>query len=611
MIPTADATRRLFPKSWGADFVGTGEVRFRLWAPSSSELGLKLDGSVTPMTRQDDGWFEVLVTGLVPGSSYSFLLPDGTSIPDPAARAQLGDVHGPSLIIDATAYAWRDGGWRGRPWEEAVIYELHIGTFTPEGTFRAAITRLDHLVALGVTALEVMPVAQFSGDRGWGYDGVLLYAPHRAYGPPDDMKEFIDAAHARGLMVLLDVVYNHFGPDGNYLPALAPEFFDGARSTPWGAAIAYDRRPVRDFFIENALYWLEEFHLDGLRFDAIDQIRDPNSPIEILAEIAGRIRSDIGDRPIHLITEDNRNITRLHERDGEGRARLFTAEWNDDFHTAAHVLATGETAGYYCDFREAPLAKLARALAEGFVYQGESSAFRSGEPRGEKCLHLPPAAFVNFLQNHDQVGNRAFGERLTELTEDSLARCLTAILILNPAIPLLFMGEEWGETRPFLFFTDFTGSLAEAVRSGRRREFSDFLKPEDEIPDPNDEASFTSSKLDWSRISDDRHNRALTYMRDLLRLRQTHLVPLLTEMRKSRGRIIAADKDILSVDWTGRDMTLSLRANMTETPLLCPPCTGTLIFQGPDPDACARDDGRLSPMSVLVALEGGAHAESR
>ncbi|MDX5400886.1 MAG: malto-oligosyltrehalose trehalohydrolase, partial [Rhodobacterales bacterium] len=318
--------KRVFTKSWGAEIV-EGGTRFRLWAPAQDRLYLRCDGTDHPMKAAADGWFDVTLPGVGAGCEYGFVLDSGQVIPDPAARAQVGDVHGPSRVIDPGGFDWTP--WRGRDWEEAVILEVHIGTFTPEGTFRAAIEKLPHLVKTGITVLEIMPVAQFAGNRGWGYDGVLPYAPHPAYGTPEDMKALIEAAHRHGLMVLLDVVYNHFGPEGNYLAAYAPDFFDKTRQTPWGDAIAYDRDPVRRFFVENALYWLDEYHLDGLRLDAIDHVRDPASP-DILTEIAQQVRARFPHA--HLTTEDSRNITHLHERDSEGRPRLYTGEWNDDFH---------------------------------------------------------------------------------------------------------------------------------------------------------------------------------------------------------------------------------------------------------------------------------------
>lgn len=404
---------KIFCKSWGAEYIAADVVRFRLWATGQQKVMLRLAGKDHEMQASGDGWFTLEVSGVTPGTVYSFVLSDGMVVPDPASRAQKTDVNGPSYVVDPGSYVWRNTGWKGSRWEQAVVYEMHTGTFTPEGTFRAAIAKLPYLAELGVTVIEVMPVAQFGGERGWGYDGVLLYAPHSAYGTPDDFKAFIDAAHEYGLSVVLDIVLNHFGPEGNYLPLLAPAFFHKERMTPWGNGIAYDVDAVRRYIIEAPLYWLTEYYLDGLRFDAIDQIED-SSAKHVLVEIAQRIREDIIDRPIHLTTEDSRNIISLHPRDQGGNAPLFTAEWNDDFHNAVHVFATGETHAYYNDFADAPEKYLARALAEGFAYQGEISP-QTGEPRGAKSTGQPPVAFVDFIQNHDQVGNRAQGDRLITL----------------------------------------------------------------------------------------------------------------------------------------------------------------------------------------------------
>ena len=409
-------TARRFETSWGALPDGDA-VRFRLWAPGEPTLTLHLAGRDVPMTRSDDGWFEARVPA-APGEGYHFVLPEGNNVPDPAARAQMEGVHGSSRVVDPATYDWTVPSPR-RPWEEAVIYEIHVGTFTAEGTFAAAAERMAYLAEFGITAVELMPVAQFDGDRGWGYDGVLLYAPHPAYGTPEDMKRLVEAAHAAGLMVLLDVVYNHFGPEGNYLSTYAPDFYS-ERHTPWGDAIDFTEDAVRRFFIENALYWLEEFDLDGLRFDAVDHL-DDRSETDILVEMAQRIRDVRGDRPTWLTTEDNRNVTHLHERDPDGSPRLYDGEWNDDLHNAAHVVATGETEGYYVEFADDPWGHYARALAEGFAYQGETSP-GTGEARGEPSTHLPPAAFVDFLQNHDQIGNRAMGDRLITMTPAADAR---------------------------------------------------------------------------------------------------------------------------------------------------------------------------------------------
>ncbi|HET7411830.1 MAG TPA: malto-oligosyltrehalose trehalohydrolase, partial [Pararhizobium sp.] len=514
--------------TWGGCLLPNGKAEFGIWAPGQQHMTLRIAGREQRMEPRADGWFTLEVQNAVAGSEYMFLRADGMAVPDPAARVQGGDVHGPSLLVDPESYRWQAADWRGRPWEEAVIYELHIGTFTAEGTFRAAIDQLDHLAGIGVTAIEIMPVAQFAGTRGWGYDGTYLYTPHSAYGSPDDFKALIDAAHGKGLMVILDVVYNHFGPEGNYLAAYAPAFFHPERHTPWGAAIAYEKPPVRAFIIENALYWLKEYRLDGLRLDAIDHIHDEDSPEHILIEMARRIRAEITDRPVHLTTEDNRNITDLHERADDGTAPLYTAEWNDDFHNVAHAVATGETDAYYADFAEGHWRKFARALAEGFAFQGEETA--KGEKRGSSCAHLPPTAFVDFLQNHDQIGNRAFGERLVDLAGEGTVRALTAILLLSPHIPLLFMGEEWGETRPFAFFTDFQGKLADAVREGRRKEFAQFAAFRDparrtSIPDPNAPATFEASKIDWQRRDSEEGRAWLSFYRDLLQIRRTEIVP--------------------------------------------------------------------------------------
>lgn len=572
--------KRMFRKTWGAELVPGGSC-FRLWAPGQERLALRCDGADHPMEVAGGGWFELTLPIVGAGAAYAFVLENGQVVPDPAARAQVGDVHGPSRVIDPTAFDWTP--WPGRPWEEAVIMEVHIGTFTSQGTFRAAIDKLPHLVATGITALEIMPVAQFAGARGWGYDGVLPYAPHPAYGTPQDLKTLIDAAHRAGLMVLLDVVYNHFGPEGNYLPAYAPGFFDPARQTPWGAGIAYDRDPVRRFFIENALYWLKEFHLDGLRLDAVDHILDPSTP-DLLTEMAERIRARVPQA--HLTTEDNRNITHLHERDPAGMPRLYTAEWNDDFHNMAHVIATGENEGYYADFTNDPWPRFARALAEGFIWQGEYSTHAEA-PRGAPSAHLPPTAFVDFLQNHDQTGNRAFGERLLTLSSPAIVRALMAMHLLSPHIPLLFMGEEWGETRPFAFFTDFEGDLAEAVREGRRREFAGFAafrQPELRavIPDPNAPGTFEASRIDWSHMSTPEGAAWLRQSRELLALRQQRIVPHL-KGTKGGGEVRLACDGLIAVDWPLRGALLQLRANLSDSEATLPDAAGACLWGRPGP----------------------------
>ena len=552
-------------------------------------------GKAQDMERAGDGWFELSTDLVKPGEGYLFELPDGMHVPDPAARAQLDDVHGPSKLVDPRAYDWQTPDWRGRPWEDAVIYELHTGTFTAEGTFGGIESKLDHLVALGVSVLELMPVAQFAGNRGWGYDGVLMYAPHIAYGGPDALKHLVDAAHTRGLMVFLDVVYNHFGPDGNYLHSYAPDFFDDTRHTPWGAAIAYERPPVRVYFVENALYWLQEYRFDGLRLDAVDQLRDDS----LLLDIAKTVRSRITDRHVHLTTEDERNVTFLTERT-DGVAKLYSGEWNDDFHHAAHVIAVGESDGYYQDYIDSPIADLARALAEGYVYQGEPSPFRDGERRGELSAWLPPSAFVDFLQNHDQAGNRAFGERLSSLAEPDAIEALTAVLLLAPQTPLLFMGEEWGETRPFQYFTDFEGELAAQVREGRRNEFRKWRifadpKSREQIPDPNAMSTFEASQLDWAKAGHAPYGERLAFVSHLLKVRRERIVPLISSIPGNAGTVLGADEQGLSVSWKLSDSSaLTMSANLSDTPWTPPEkiresaTAGDLIFASANGDAGAR-----------------------
>ena len=478
----AGDTSRLFRRMHGAEIRPEGGVRFRLWAPAHERISLSLEpeGRLLPMHSTGEGWHELALDEAAAGTLYRFELPDGLKVPDPASRFQPQDVHGPSEVIDPAAYRWTDQGWRGRPWHEAVLYELHVGAFTEEGTFRAAIGRLDHLAKLGVTALEIMPIADFPGRWNWGYDGVLPYAPNSSYGRPEDFKALIEAAHQRGLMVLLDVVYNHFGPDGNYLSTYAPAFFTKRHKTPWGDAINYDgkrSKPVREFVIENALYWIKEFHLDGLRLDAVHAIKD-DSRKDVLDELAERVRAEAADRHVHLVLENEENESRRLARGADGKPLHYTAQWNDDVHHVLRTAATGEDKGYYAEYL-GDTKKLGRALAEGFAFQGEMMEYR-GEPRGEPSAGLPPTAFIAFIQNHDQVGNRAFGERITAIAEPEAVRAIAAVYLLLPQVPMLFMGEEWAASQPFPFFCDFSGELANSVRKGRRKEFAKFPEFKDE-----------------------------------------------------------------------------------------------------------------------------------
>ena len=559
--------------SWGAEPEdGSDTWHFALWAPGCARLDLRLGGSDLPMEPAGEGWFAARA-GASEGMPYAYVLPDGTVVPDPASRRQQNDVHGPSLLTAPR----QAKAWAGRPWEEAVIYELHVGAFTREGTFAAAAAEFGRLAALGFTAIEIMPLAQFGGDRGWGYDGVLPYAPHNIYGPPENLATLVEAAHAHGLMVLLDVVYNHFGPDGNYLSLYAPDFFDPGRTTPWGAGIDYTRSAVRRFFIENALYWLTEFGIDGLRLDAIDQIVDPSEP-ELLVELARELRRL--PRPVHLTTEDNRNVTHLHERGASGEIASYSGEWNDDFHNAAHVLATGETEGYYGDFAQDPLGLMGRALAEGFAFQGEAG-------RGTPSAHLPPTAFVDFLQNHDQTGNRALGERLIAIANPDTLEALTAILALSPHIPLFFMGEEYGEQRPFLFFAHFGGDLDDAVRSGRREEFAGFKGfAAQDVPDPIAQETFENVQLDPARRDSAEGRDHAGRLARLLDLRHRLIVPRLAAAPGHGGTLVEAQNGRLAVDWRLDGARLSLRARFGDATL--PEGDGEEIHRTGRVDAAAQ-----------------------
>ncbi|GAA4351738.1 malto-oligosyltrehalose trehalohydrolase [Variovorax defluvii] len=551
------------PSPFGATVLPSpGGVHFALWAPTAPQVVLEHGPTPHPMLRNEEGWHHLTLPEAAPGDPYRFRLPDGLRIPDPASRYNPDDVHGPSVVIDPRQYDWQHDTWRGRPWEEAVIYELHVGCFTPEGTFSAAAKRLQDLASLGITAIELMPLADFPGQRNWGYDGVLQFAPDASYGTPDDLKALIDTAHGLGLMVLIDVVYNHFGPEGNYLHAACPPFFNPAHQTPWGAAIHYDgaqARTVRDFFVHNALYWVEEFRFDGLRMDAIHAIRD-DSPTHIAVEVCHALRDGPGrERHVHVVLENDANQASLLARDAQGRPAAATAQWNDDLHHAVHVLATGETDGYYIDYTDDPVAQFGRALAQGFIYQGQPSPFRAGEARGEDASRLPLGAFVSYLQTHDQVGNRAFGERIHAIGDIALVRAAWACLLLSPHVPMLFMGDEFEASTPFLYFCDFGPELSRAVSEGRRAEFGRFKAFADEaararIPDPNAASTFEASKLRWDEWDDPLHAAWRVQVGEMLALRQRRLAPLLAGQRGA-GRFETTRDGLLRVEWTLADTT--------------------------------------------------------
>jgi malto-oligosyltrehalose trehalohydrolase len=592
---------------FGAHLQGDGTVCFRLWAPSHPTILLEVDGlAALEMRRDHAGWHELATDRAHAGSLYQFVLADGLRVPDPASRYQPSDVHGASEVVDPNAYAWRDTGWHGRPWDQAVVYELHIGTFTAAGTFVAAIEKLEHLASLGVTAIEIMPVGDFPGGRNWGYDGVLPYAPDSSYGRPEDLKALVDAAHARGLMVLLDVVYNHFGPEGNYLHAIAPEFFTRRHKTPWGAAINMDGEDagtVRDFSIHNALYWIEEFNVDGLRLDAVHAIAD-NSCKHILEELAEQVRALTPSRQVHLVLENEENEAKRLIRQRSGAPRWYTAQWNDDVHHVLHVAATGESTGYYGAYK-ADTAKLGRALAEGFAFQGELMPYR-GRARGEPSGSLPPAAFIAFIQNHDQVGNRAFGERLTAITAPAALRAIAAIYLLLPQVPMLFMGEEWGATQPFPFFCDFGPDLADAVRNGRREEFARFTEFRDpalreRIPDPLAYETFAAAKLAWEDLSRDPHAGWLNWYRRILAVRRQQLVPRLHRIRRgARYEVIGEEAVVVRWALAPSDDQLVLAANLSAAPRAgFPPACGSILWREGD---CGGGE-TLGPFAVRWSIE--------
>lgn len=584
-------------RQFGARLTDHGAT-FRLWAPAASQVDVLLP-QPHAMRRGDDGWFSAEVTGARAGDRYKFRIDGEIEVPDPASDFQPEDLDGPSELIDHGRYRWEATEWRGRPWHETVLIESHVGAFTPQGGYRAMIDKLDHLVATGVTALELMPLADFKGARNWGYDGVQWYAPDSSYGRPEDLKALIDAAHRRGLMMFLDVVYNHMGPEGNYLPRYAPHFFADAH-TPWGSAIDYRVREVRAFAIESALHWLRDYRFDGLRLDAVNHVLAEPGQVSLLHDLSvsvGRLAEMTG-RHIHLVLENGPNIASLLDAtDGPPRGK-YRAQWNDDFHHVLNVLLTGETQGYYGDYQHAPLSDLARALGSGFVYQGEVSAFWDNKPRGEPSGHLAPTAFVNFLQNHDQIGNRALGDRLEANASPLTIEAALALMLLAPMTPMLFMGEEWGSKTPFPFFCDFHGDLATAVREGRRREYAwAYARYGDEVPDPLEPATFQSAVLDWQSIHSPSGQRRLSLVQRLLKARRQEVVPRLAGA--SFGDAQARDNGLLTANWVmGDGSKLDLLANLSSAEIDRPAVEvrGRPIWGGDATD-------RLPPWSVFWRLE--------
>jgi len=589
--------------SFGAQLLSAARTRFRLWAPGAPRVSVDIEG-MPPVAMQSrgDGWFEA-DAACGAGARYRYRVSESLAVPDPASRAQAGDVHDASIVCDPNAYQWQHAGWRGRPWHETVLYELHVGAL---GGFEGGTARLPALAELGITAVELMPVADFPGPRNWGYDGVLPYAPDASYGTPDQLKRLVDTAHGLGMMVFLDVVYNHFGPDGNYLGAYAPAFFRDDIHTPWGQAIDFRQRAVRDFFTENAIYWLSEFRFDGLRFDAVHAISEK----DWLAEMARQVRAVIpAERHVHLVLENDDNTASLLER---AAAPLFDAQWNDDMHHVLHGMRTGEREGYYAGYIHQSAEKLARGLAEGFIYQGETSLYPGGALRGEPSAHLPPTSFVMFLQNHDQIGNRAFGERLSALAAPDAMRAAIALLLLSPQIPLLFMGDEFGATQPFLYFTShLTPDLADAVRNGRRAEFARFSAFNDpakreRIPDPNAEQTFLDS---IPQPDSELAPLWLEWFKNLLAVRRTHIVPRLDGAQSLSADVIGPAA--VKARWRmGDGKVLMACINLADAPVpiayqqLTDGQGGIILFATEGVEEAALHD-QLPPRSFIALLEDG------
>jgi maltooligosyltrehalose trehalohydrolase len=556
----------LWKASLGATFVGYG-CRFRVWAPEASLVSVVLEGGGDyPMGKSADGYFHITVPGCEPGNLYRYRVDGQGPFPDPASRFQPRGVHGPSQIVDPSAFAWSDHGWTGIAREDLILYELHAGTFTPEGTFLSAAARLPELQELGVTAVELMPVADFAGDRNWGYDGVALFAPARCYGTPDELRRFVDTAHRLGLAVFLDVVYNHFGPDGAYHSAFSEHYFSKAHNSPWGDGINFDgpnSEPVRDFVIENALHWVHEYHVDGLRLDSTHAIVD-DSPRHIVASLASAVRTSLaasGRRGI-VIAEDVRNVASIVQAEHDGGWGL-DAVWADDFHHQVRRALAGDHDGYYEDFDGSATA-IAETARKGWFYCGQYAP-HYGKERGTDPTGLEYTRFVLLLQNHDQIGNRAFGDRLHHTIDVAAYRAASALLLVLPEIPLLFMGQEWAASTPFLFFTDHHPELGLAVTEGRRREFGTFrafANPEirDAIPDPQALSTFVSSRLCRREREQEPHASVLRLYGALLALRKSE--PALRGAGRS-GELTAAasgeDALIIRREAGGREVLAVIR----------------------------------------------------
>jgi maltooligosyltrehalose trehalohydrolase len=527
-------------------------VTFTVWATNADRVQLVLhDGAAAgthTLARSADGIFDTWIENAAAGDRYSYTLDGSTLLPDPASRFQPEGVHGPSQIVDPARYRWTDGRWQSRPIRDLVVYELHTGTFSPEGTFAGITARLPYLRDLGITAIELMPIADFAGNRSWGYDGVALFAPARAYGSPDDLRTLVDAAHRHGLSVILDVVYNHLGPEGAYLPAFTSHYFTGRHQTPWGASVNLDgpgSENVRRFILDNACSWIREYHVDGLRLDATHALID-ESPRHIVQEVAEAVRAEAG-RHIIVHAEDHRNLALMVEDAAAGGWGL-DGIWADDFHHVIRVMTAGDTHGYYQDFA-GHTRELATCLEDGWLYSGEHSDYLN-HARGTNAARIPMQRFVVCIQNHDQVGNRAMGDRLHHTIRPEVWRAMSVVLLTAPMTPLLFMGQEWAASTPFQYFTDLEPELGRAVTEGRRGEFKafpEFASPDAgrRIPDPQAESTFLNSRLRWDERSSGEHARTLSLYRSLLALRREH--DALAASDETRGTAVSPDDESIVV----------------------------------------------------------------
>lgn len=575
-------------------------MEFKVWAPNAdkAEIVINNPDNRNPMEKIGNGWWRYNYTGSKQPVDYGYILDGEGPLPDPRSQYQPGGVHGLSRTVDHTAFEWTDGGWQSPPLSSAIIYELHTGTFTPEGTFEAIISKLDYLKELGITHIELMPVNEFSGNRNWGYDGVDIYAPHHGYGGPEGLKKLVNAAHEKGLGVVLDVVYNHFGPEGNYLEKFG-EYLTDKYSTPWGKAVNFDDAhsdEVRRFVIDNALMWLKSYHIDGLRIDAVHSIFDDSARhiLEELAENVERLNAYTA-RYHFLIAESDLNDPRIVRSPQAGGCGI-DAQWSDDFHHCVHSLLTGESQGYYLDFGDC--SHLAKAIENGFVYDGQYSRFRR-RFHGKTPLGLNGYRFVVCSQNHDQVGNRAAGDRLCHQVSTGRSEIAAALVLTSPFVPMLFQGEEWAASSPFQYFTNHQDEeLGKAVTEGRKQEFSGFQWSEEDIPDPQSPQTFERSKLDWDEPEKRKHSSMLGWYKQLIQLRKDtpelcngRLGQIKTAFDDRRKWLIIARGSVKIVcNFSDRQQNIPLDEDREPEVLL-----------SSDKQLCFTEEGvRLSPESIAV-----------